>query len=127
MRAERACADGHRTADGAEPDQPDGGGVEQTAEGGAPLVLTLELVEIGEALPHAEQARDDELGDGHRRDADRVRDHDAVGEAGVVEVVDSGADRLHPAQIRRELVHPLREVERHDDLGALPHRDGARR
>ena len=101
--------------------------VEQTAEGGAPLVLALELVEIGEPLPHAEQPRDDELGDGHRRDADRIRDHDAVREAGVVEVVDPGADRLHPAQIRGELVDPLREVECHDDLGAAPRPRDARR
>ena len=64
---------------------------------------------------------------GTRGDADRVRDDDVVGEAGVVQVVDPGADRLDPAQVRRELVDALREVERHHDLGAAPRPRGARR
>ncbi len=84
-------------------------------------MLALELVEIGEPLPHAEQPCDHELGDGDRGDADRIRDDDGVGQAGVVQVVDAGADRLDPAELRRELVDAFREVERHDDLRALPH------
>ena len=119
--AERPSAYGDRPADRAESHEADSRRVEQSPERGTPCMFPLQRVEIGEPLPHAEQPRDDELGDRHRCDTHRVRDHDGVGEAGVVEVVDPRADRLYPAQVRCQLLHALREVEGHHDLGAIPH------
>ena len=80
----------------------------------------MERVEIAEALPHLEQPGDHELGDRERGDAGRVRHDDGIGQAAVVQVVDTGADRLDPTQVRRQLVDALREVEREHDLGLLP-------
>ena len=83
-------------------------------------MLALERVEIAEALPHLEQPGDHELGDRERGDAGRVRHDDGIGQAAVVQVVDTGADRLDPTQVRRQLVDALREVEREHDLRLLP-------
>ena len=42
------------------------------------------------------------------------------GEAGVVEVVDPGADRLDPAQARRDVGDRRGEVERERGVGVAP-------
>ena len=64
---------------------------------------------------------DRELGDRRGRDTGGVGDHDRLGKLARVEVVDPGADRLHPAQTGREFADVLREVERERRLGARPH------
>ncbi len=120
---EGAGAHGDRGPDRAEADDPQREAFDQDSVFRLPLVGALGVVDLGKAFPHREEPTDGELGDRRGGDTGRVRDHAVLGEPDRVEMLHAGPDGLDPAEARRELADPLRQVEREGGIGPGP--DGA--
>ena len=109
----------HRLADRAEADDADHRAREAAPVGRDEAVLPLQRLGLGKALPHLEQAPENELG--HRgsahprcvRDDDPVTAHPRCGE-----LVDAGTKALDPAQAGHALHQPIGGVELDQHLGA---------
>jgi hypothetical protein len=80
-------------------------------------VAALLVGEVVEALPDRDQLPDHELGDRHRGNARRIRDHDIRSERRAAKVIGPGTDRLHPAQGGRERSQAGGQVEGEQRLG----------
>jgi hypothetical protein len=120
--AERPSPHGDGGADGAQSDDAQDCALGGAADFRRPAPFALELLDLGKPLPHGEDPRQRELGDGNRCDARSIRDHAVKREAGIVEVIDAGADRLDPAEVRSEARGVGGNIERERDIGARPDR-----
>jgi hypothetical protein len=124
VHAEAARPLRDRGTDRTEADHADGEALDGAPELRLPLVLHLRGVDLRKALPHREETTHRELGDRRGGHPSRVGDRDVVGDIGLGQVVDAGADGLNPLQLRCQVADRRGKIERERGVGARPHLAG---